>query len=69
MHFMTQSNFQENQNNPLHHVRSQRNKTRPQQQKKPQKIFKHMKNEQHTAEKLMGNQSNKGRNKKIPRIQ
>jgi hypothetical protein len=54
--------IQENQNNPLHHIRPQWNKTRLQQQKKPQKIFKHMDTEQHTAEKQMGDQSNKERN-------
>jgi exonuclease III len=34
--------------------RSQWNKTRPQQQKKPPKIFKHMETEQHIVEKPMG---------------
>jgi exonuclease III len=33
---------------------SDHNKTRPQQQKKPQKIFKHMETEQHTPKKPMG---------------
>jgi hypothetical protein len=32
--------FNKNQNNPLHHIRPQWDKTRYQQQKKPQKIFK-----------------------------
>jgi hypothetical protein len=59
---------QEHQNNPRYHITSQWNKTRPQQQNKSQKIFKHMETEQHTAEKPMGDQSNKGRNKKVPRI-
>jgi hypothetical protein len=45
---------QVDQNNPLCHIRSQWNKTRLQQQKKPQKIFKHMENEQQTAEKNNG---------------
>jgi hypothetical protein len=36
---------------PLHCIRSQWNKTRPQQQQKPQKILKHMETEQHTAKK------------------
>jgi exonuclease III len=35
-------------------IRPQQNKNRPQQQKNPQKIFKHMETEQHTAEKSMG---------------
>jgi hypothetical protein len=51
---MTQSKsqqIQENQNNPLHHVRSQLNKTRHKQPKKPQKILKHMEIKQHTAKK------------------
>jgi hypothetical protein len=38
----------------LYHIRSQQNKTRPQQQKKPQKIFKHLETEQHTAKKPIG---------------
>jgi exonuclease III len=33
---------------PPYHIRSQCNETRPQQQKKPQKIFKHMETEQHS---------------------
>jgi hypothetical protein len=37
--------IQENWNNPLHHIRLQQNKTRPQQQKKPQKMFEHMETE------------------------
>jgi predicted glycosyltransferase involved in capsule biosynthesis len=56
-YFRTQAKsqqIQENQNNHLYHIRSQWNKTRPQQQKKPQKILKHMKTEEHTAEKPMG---------------
>jgi hypothetical protein len=40
-------------NNPLQYIRSQQNKTRPQQQKKSQKVFKYMEIEQHTAEKPM----------------
>jgi hypothetical protein len=43
-----------NGNNPLHHIRSQCNKTRLQQQKKPKKIFKNMVTEQHLAEKPVG---------------
>jgi hypothetical protein len=39
---------------PLHHIRSQQNKTRCQQQKKPQEIVKHVETEQHIAEKPMG---------------
>jgi hypothetical protein len=45
---MTQSKshqIQEDQNNPLQHIRPQWNKTRYQQQKKPQKIFKYMETE------------------------
>jgi hypothetical protein len=33
------------------HIRSRWNKTRPQQQKKTQKIFKHMETEQYTSER------------------
>jgi hypothetical protein len=51
----------ESQNNPLHHIRSQVNKTRPQQQKNSQKILKHKETEQHTAKIPMGDQSHKGR--------
>jgi hypothetical protein len=50
-YFKTQSKFQhikENWNNPLHHIRSQQNKARIQQQKKPLKIFKHMETEEHS---------------------
>jgi hypothetical protein len=52
----------------LHHIRSQWNKTRPQKEKNPRKILKHMETEQHTANKPMGDQSNKGRIQ-VPRIQ
>jgi subtilisin-like proprotein convertase family protein len=52
----------------MYHIRSQPNKTSPQQQKKPQKIFKHMETEQHTAERPVGDWRNKERNKKVPRI-
>jgi hypothetical protein len=51
---MTQSKslqIQENPNKPQYHIRSQQNKTRLQQQKKPQKIVKHMETEQHIAKK------------------
>jgi DNA-binding transcriptional regulator GbsR (MarR family) len=44
--------IQENQNNLLHCIRSQQNKTRS-QEKEPQKIFKHMKTEKHTANKYI----------------
>jgi hypothetical protein len=53
----------------MHHIKSQWNKTRCQQQKKPQKIFKHMETEQHTAEKPVGDQSHKRTNIKVSRIQ
>jgi hypothetical protein len=43
----------------MHHIRSQWNKTRPQQPKKKQKLFKHMEIEQHTAERVT---KSKGRN-------
>jgi hypothetical protein len=52
-YFRTQSKYQqiqEIQNNHLHHIRLQWNKTKPQKQNKPQKILKHMETEQHTAE-------------------
>jgi hypothetical protein len=67
-YFRTQRKSQQiqaNQNNPLHHIRSQWNETRPQQQKNPQKILKHMETEQHIAKKPMGDQSHKGRIKKF----
>jgi hypothetical protein len=35
-------------------MRSQWSKTRPQQQKKPKKILKHMETEQHTSKKTNG---------------
>jgi hypothetical protein len=35
---------------PQYHIRSQQDKTRPQQEKKLQKIFKLMETEQHTVE-------------------
>jgi hypothetical protein len=35
---------------------------------KRKSIFKHRETEQQMAENPMGNQSNKGRNKKVPRI-
>jgi hypothetical protein len=44
-HILGQSKAQQIEkiwNNPLYHIRSQWNKTRPQQQKKPQKISKHV---------------------------
>jgi gas vesicle protein len=53
-YFRTQSKsqqIQENINNPLHRIRSQCNKIRPQQQNNLPKILKHMENEQHTAKK------------------
>jgi hypothetical protein len=52
-YFRTQSKCQQtqNRNNPLHHIRTQQNKTRPQQQKNPQKILKHMETEKHTLQR------------------
>jgi hypothetical protein len=44
-------------NNPLHDIRSQWHKIRPQQEKKPQRLFKHMGRKQHIAEKLIGKKS------------
>jgi hypothetical protein len=52
-YYRTQSKFQqiqENRNNPLHHIRSKWNKTRP-QQKKLHKVLKHMEAKQHTDKK------------------
>jgi hypothetical protein len=53
----------------MYHIRSQWNKTRPQQQKKSQKVFKHMEMQQHTAETPVGNLINKRGNKKVHRMQ
>jgi hypothetical protein len=55
--------------NPLHHIKPQQNKTRCQQQKKPQKIFKHMEAEQHTVEKPRMTEVMSEEIKKVPGIQ
>jgi hypothetical protein len=68
-YFRTQSKYQqiqENQNNPLYHIRSQCNKARFQQHKKTQKTFKHMHIEQQTAEKPMGDRRNKETHQNFP---
>jgi hypothetical protein len=49
----------------MHHITLQHNKTSCQKQKKPQKIFKDMDNEQHTDEKPMSDQSNREEIKKL----
>jgi hypothetical protein len=50
-------------------MRSQWSTTKPQQQKKTQKIFKQMETEQYAAKRPLSNQRNKGRNQKVLRIQ